>query len=139
MGIKSLTPYLFFNGNAAEAVAFYARQLGAEVVSLMRFGDHDKACPDADKDRVMHAHLRAGTVVLMVSDGPADQQMPAASNVHLTLDFEDEATMRRTFDALADGGTVKVPIHDTFWNAKFGTLIDRFGVSWMFNCDQPKA
>ncbi len=139
MGIKSLTPYLFFNGNAAEAVAFYERKLGATVGSLMRFGDHDHGCPDVQKDRVMHAHLQVGAVVLMMSDVPHDQELPATSNVHLTLDFDDEATMRHTFEALADGGTVEMAIHDTFWNAKFGTLRDRFGVSWMFNCDRPKA
>ena len=31
-----------------------------------------------------------------------------------------------------------MPLQDTFWGAHFGTLIDRFGIGWMFNYAIPK-
>jgi len=42
----------------------------------------------------------------------------------------------KLFAALAEGGTVIMPLEKTFWAERFGMLTDRFGVSWMVNCEQ---
>jgi PhnB protein len=78
----------------------------------------------------MHATLRVGTSNLMLSDGRCDGK-PLFNGFALSLDAADEAEAERLFTALADGGTVQMPLAKTFWSSKFGMVADRFGVGWM--------
>ena len=135
MSIKQLTPYLMFNGDAEKAIGLYEAALGAKTEHVQRFGEipGSKAAPET-KDRIIHALLRIGAGTLMMSDSDGSTQVRAGDNVQVCLDFDDPAEMKRKFDALGAGGKITVAIHDTFWGAKFGMLIDRFGVNWMFNC-----
>ena len=66
----------------------------------------------------------------MLSDGENDGK-PVFAGFSLSLDAADEAEAERLFAALADGGTVQMPLAKTFWSPKFGMVADRFGVSWM--------
>jgi PhnB protein len=135
MTIKQLNPYLSFEGTAGKAIELYERALGAQTESLQRFGDVPgvQACAE-DGGRVMHAVLRLGPAIVMISDSPPGVAVPAGDNVQVCLDFDDEQDMVEKFGALADGGKITMPLQDTFWGAKFGMLTDAYGISWMFNC-----
>lgn len=140
MSITKLNPYLNFNGTAAKAIELYERALGAKVEDVKRFGEMPGDAPSPDsKDRVMHAVLKLGDQVIMLSDGRSDMKIPTESNQHLCLDFDDADDMARKFEALAAGGKVTMPLADTFWGAKFGMLTDAYHIQWMFNCDAKKA
>lgn len=138
MGIKQLNPYLNFNGDGAKAVALYQSALGAEVVSLSRFGDAPGSnAPAETKDRVMHAVLKLGNAgTFMLSDIHPGMPHTPGTNAYVCLDFDDASDMSTKFEALAVGGQVTMPLEDTFWGAKFGMLVDAFGVRWMFNCEK---
>ncbi len=134
MSIQAATPYLMLNGKTAQAVALYQRALGAKVETMQRFGDVNGSCPDALKDRVMHAALRVGSASLMMSDGPSsDAAPPDGGNVSVALEFNDAGAARRAFDALAASGTVIQPLFDAPWGALFGVVWDELGIPWMFN------
>lgn len=143
MSIKKLNPYLNFDGKAEQAIAFYQGALGAKISgTVMRFGDGPaEAGPVApeNKNRVMHASLEIGGGTIMLSDTMPGMPTMAGSNTHVMLDFEDDADAARKFDALAAGGRVGMPFQDAFWGAKFGMLVDQFGISWMFNCEMKKS
>jgi PhnB protein len=133
MAIKSLNPYINFDGTAARAIALYDRILGAHTVNVARAGDTPGMNVPADqKDRIMHAVLMLDGLPLMLSD--AATNVSTGSNVHVSLDFTDLDEMTQKFAALAEGGAVNVPLQDTFWGAKFGMLTDSVGVRWIFNC-----
>jgi PhnB protein len=127
-------PYLFFDGNCEEALAFYRRALGAEDVMMLRWKD----CPDpaagspgsANADKIMHARFRIGGSEVMASDGNC-QGRPKFDGFALSLTAPDEAEAERLFDALAEGGQVRMPLGQTFFSPRFGMVADRFGVSWM--------
>ncbi|KYF65792.1 VOC family protein [Sorangium cellulosum] len=138
MSIKSLNPYLLFDGTADKAIKFYESALGAKSDGPpMRFGDipGDNPAPE-HKDRIMHATMRVGGGVIMISDTMPGMPTPAEGNTEVCLHFDDAADMARVFDALAEGGKVTMPLQDTFWGAKFGSLTDAFGTRWMFNCQK---
>jgi PhnB protein len=140
MAIRKLNPYLNFNGTAAKAIQLYESALGARTENRMTFGDMpDAKVAPGDKDRVMHALLRIGEGVVMISDTMPNTPTKTEGNIHVTLDFDDAAEMARRFDALAVGGTVTMPLTDTFWGARFGMLRDAFGIQWMFNCEIRKT
>jgi PhnB protein len=140
MSIKSLNPYLNFDGRAAEAIAHYERALGAKTGMVMRFGEvQGMPVAPENRDRVMHATLTMGGGTIMVSDGPPGAPVAAGDTTQVALHFADDlADMDRKFTALAEGGQVTMPLTDTFWGARFGTLVDRFGIRWMFNGELPK-
>ena len=140
MAIKKLNPYLNFDGTADQAIKLYEKALGAKAEGIMRFGDVPdvKSSPE-HKNRVMHALLRLGEGVIMLSDTMPGQPAPAGGNVHVTLDFDDPVDMGRRFEALSTGGKITMPLNDTFWGARFGMLTDAYGINWMFNCEIKKA
>ena len=139
MSIRKLNPYLNFNGTAAKAIKLYESALGATVENVMPWTDMPGQPPNPEtKDRLMHAVLRIGEGVVMLSDSPPGVPGAVGTNMHVMLDFDDAADMARKFDALSAGGKVTMPLQDTFWGAKFGMLTDAHGVSWMFNCETRK-
>jgi PhnB protein len=140
MSIRTLNPYLNFNGDAEKAIKLYESVLGAQTENLSYFGDvPGMNTPAEHKGRVIHALLRIGGGIVMVSDTMPAHPTEIGGNVHVALDFDDAADMSQKFDALAAGGKVTMPVQDTFWGAKFGMLTDAYGVRWMFNCDIKKS
>lgn len=138
MAIKSATPYLILNGRAKQAIALYKEALGAEVAGLQHFGDVDQSCPEARKDLVMHAELRFGETVLMLSDGPGEGPVPTTGAVQVALALDDPKQLRRVFEVLAKSGkTIEAPM-DAPWGDVFGALADPFGVGWMLTAPQAR-
>jgi PhnB protein len=133
-----LEPYLHLNGRCEEALKFYATVFGGEIVYLGRYEGSPVAAdvPDDYKQKVMHASFESPALKFMASD-PFPGHERAAGNVTLSLATNDPAEAERVFNALADGGTVGMPLGETFWAARFGMLVDRFGISWMMNCGRP--
>ncbi len=133
--IRATQPYLNFNGDAADAIELYTSALGAEVVSIMRWGDMPNAdFPPEVAKRVMHVELKIGEGVVMASDVPPDQKVEVGSTTSVMLQFTEPGEIDGKFDALAKGGQVLMPVENTFWNARYGMLVDRFGIRWQFHC-----
>ena len=119
-------PYLYFNGRCEEAVAFYARALGARVALLTRFKDlPGMEPPPGAADKVAHADLRIGETTLLASDGGQGDR-----GFSLTLSAESDAEAERLFAALGEEGEVRLPIAPTPFASRFGMVEDRFGVLW---------
>jgi len=134
---STVTPYLNFNGDCREAIAFYASLFGGPV-DMMTYGE-SPACdemPPGTSDYVMHAQLTAGSLFLMASDVPPGMyQKPVGVSVALAVDSVEEA--ERVYKALAEGGEVQMPLEETFWAQRFAMVADRFGTPWMINCLKP--
>jgi PhnB protein len=130
-----IQPYLFFEGRAEEAIAFYRQALGAEVQMLMRFKESPEPpppgmVPPGSENKVMHASFRIGDATVMASDGNCGGR-PNFQGFALSLDARDAAEAERWFTALTDGGHVRMALAKTFFSPKFGMVEDRFGVTWM--------
>src|SRR5712691_11143349 len=125
-------PYLFFDGRCEEALEFYRRTLGAEVLALMRSKDSPDPTmiiPGAE-DKVIHAMFRIGESTLLASDGRC-QGAPSFQGFALSLTVSSETEAERRFATLGEGGQVLMPLMKTFFSPSFGMVADRFGVSWM--------
>ena len=135
-----LNPYLTFQGRCREAFEYYARVLNGTVEDIFTFANTPMAeeVPPEWHTKVMHASLRVGDQALMGSDAPPGSHEPM-SGFSVSLQVADPHEAERVFHALADGGTVRMPIQETFWALRFGMCVDRFGVPWMVNCDRPEA
>ena len=131
--------YLTFDGKAAEALDFYARVLGGKILFSMKYGESPMASqtPPEAKDRLMHATLEARGHQLMASDAPPGVPFEGHKGFALSVQESDAKAGEQLFNALADGGQVTMAYGATFWAAGFGMLIDRFGVPWMVNVENP--
>ncbi|MEO7499663.1 MAG: VOC family protein [Casimicrobiaceae bacterium] len=138
-----LDPYLFFDGNCAEAMRFYERTLGGKIEMMMKYKDAPPGTPTPPGagDRIMHARLvfGDGARVLMASDAMAGHPYDKMQGFSLSWNCPDVADARRVFDALAQGGEVRMPLDKTFWAEAFGMLVDKYGTPWMVGCEAPKA
>jgi PhnB protein len=133
-----LVPYLYFEGNAEEALNFYTEALGGEIVSMQRYGDAPMPSGEDQKQKVMHATFSFDGNLVMASDVFEKQPLTIGQNVQLSLDVDSTEKLESVFNKMAEGGTVTMALQDTFWGARFGMLKDKFGVLWMFNHDIKK-
>ena len=133
-----LQPYLYFNGDCETAFRYYERCLGGKIESMLTHAGTpaEQHVPAEWRSKILHARLVVGDAVLMASDAPPGHyRKPQGFSV--SIQIKDTARAEGIFRALADGGTVTMPFAETFWAARFGMLVDKFGTPWMVNCDRP--
>ncbi len=133
-----LNAYLFFNGQCEAAFKFYEKVLGGKIEAIHTHEGTPAAehVPPDWRKKILHASLRVDDHRLMGSDAPPDQYKKP-EGFSLSINVKDPAEAERLFNALAENGTVNMPLQQTFWAARFGMLVDQFGTPWMINCEQP--
>ena len=135
--MTALNPYLSFDGNAEEAMNFYAGAFGTSVATVMRWGENPQCegMSDADKNKVMHTALPVGNSVIMASDFVAmpGMEYKAGTNFAVAIGPETREEADRLFAALSAGGKVTCPMMEMFWGGYFGSFTDKFGVAWLIN------
>jgi len=141
-----INPYLYFRGNTQEVFNFYKSVFGGEFATVMRYGEMpgcdempaDKQVSEADKEKIMHIALPIGNGdVLMGTDALEQfgQKWAEGTNFSLSIGAESKEEAERLFNGLSEGGKVKMPLADSFWNSYFGMFEDKFGIQWMVNYD----
>ncbi len=126
-----LEAYLFFPGNTEEAMNYYQNILGG-TLSITRRGDVDPTASEDEKHLVINAALDTGTFTLRASDRD-DATNEVQTRIELTIIGTDEGDLRKIFDSLGEGSTVKAQLEKMFWGDIFGGLIDKFGIGWQVN------
>jgi PhnB protein len=131
-----MTPYLSFNGQCEAAFQFYVQCLGARLPEIFRYGGSPMAAqvPADWQDKVMHGSLTVGEQVLMGGDVLLDQY-EEPKGFSLSLQIKDTSEAERIFQELGRDGRIVMPLEKTFWAARFGMLVDRFGIPWLINCE----
>lgn len=131
-----VNPYLTFNGQCEAAFKFYEQVLNGKIIFSMTHGQSPMAAsvgPDW-QGKIMHTTLAVGDRLIQGSDAPgAHFSKPAGFSLSITT--KDPAEAERLFNALAENGTVKMPLQKTFWAERFGMFIDQFDIPWMINCE----
>src|SRR5262245_49763520 len=106
--MKAFNPYLTFDGNAREAMTFYANAFGAEL-SVQTFGDVKMAQQPGSENRVVHARFGTGSAVLMASDTMPGMPFTQGNNFQVNVDRESEAEVENLYTALGEGGKATMP------------------------------
>jgi len=132
-----MNPYLYFDGDCEDAFKFYEKVLGAKIVTMMTHEGTPAAehVPAQWRSKIIHARLTIGDQALMASDAPPEHYKKQGG-FSLNIGTNDPAEADGIFHALAENGTVTMPIAETFWALRFGMLVDRFGIPWMVNCEK---
>lgn len=127
--------YLTFDGDCAEAMRFYQRTLGGKL-DVMTNGNSPLAgnMPPGTADRVLHACLTLpGGGMLMASDAMPGMPYEGRKGFGLALTYPSVAEATKVFSDLSAGGSVDMPLEESFWAKIFGSATDRFGTCWLIN------
>lgn len=131
-----LTSYLTFKDNARQAMQRYQEIFGGQL-EMVSMPEVMPGLGDEHAELVGHAYLAADGIEIMASDSAPGQDFTPPAGFSLALSGEDEAVLRGYWDALADGGTVMMPMEKAPWGDIFGMCQDRFGITWGVNVTQP--
>jgi len=126
-----LYSHLNFGGNCEAAFLFYEKQLGGKITAMLKQGQLPTQydVPQGMEKAVVHARMNVADVELIGNDVPSNYFQPIRSSyLYLTLDSTESAD--KTWNVLAEGGEVTMPIAETFFATRFGQLRDKFGVLW---------
>ena len=142
--MAKMNAYLNFDGKAEEAFQFYKSIFGGEFTGIHRIGDAP-GCENLsaeEKNRIMHIGLPIDeNTTLMASDiiPSAGHVLKVGNNVHLSLHLTSRDEADRLFKGLSDGGSVEMPLQETFWGAYYGNFQDKYGIHWMVNMELEPA
>ena len=127
---------LSFKGNCEAAFKFYEQHLGGQPGPIFRYAGSPMAdsVPEEWGDKIMHGSIVVGDLLLMGSD-VLMKQYEEPKGFSLSLQMSDTAEAERIYNALVPNGTVLMPLEKTFWAARFGSVVDRFGIPWQINCE----
>lgn len=128
-----LTPYFNMEGNAREAIQFYEQAIGAEVLTILTYGEMPEmpnTFTDELKNLVAHAKIRVGETELMFSDAPSGSSIPKGKQVTICITTNDVEQSKRFFEALRQDGQVNMPFGEESFSPGFGDVTDKFGVTF---------
>ncbi len=127
-------PYISFNGNCEEAVNFYQTVIGGKINSI-RYSELPKeetaVISDQWKDKIMHCSLtfEDGNAIYF-GDAWENDPVRFGSNSTIHLEVGNEKDVYDFVEKLSEEGVISMPAAKTFWNSVYGSLVDKFGISW---------
>ena len=139
--VKSINPYLNFQGECEEAFKLYKSVFGGEFTMLQKFSEAPKEAgmPPMKGDGILHVTLKFGDNILIGSDAPIEMvKIKEGNNFNVSITAESEKEVDKIFNGLSKGGKVGMKLGKTFWGAYFGMCTDKFGINWMVSYEYPK-
>lgn len=144
--MAAINPYLIFDGNCEEAFLFYKSVFGGEFPYVGRFSEVPSAegmsVSEKEANKIMHITLPISKeTVLMGSDAPESygEKTIFGTNISISINTDSKEEADTIFNGLSAGGTVEMPMNQTFWGAYFGMFTDKFKIKWMVNFDEKPA
>jgi PhnB protein len=140
--MTTVNVYLTFNGNCEEAFNFYKSVFGGEFGWLSRFKDMPpqggKLLPAGDAEKIMHVSLPISKETSLMGSDTGGEWAPSfkpGNNFSISINSDSKADADKFFSKLSAGGSVSMPMADTFWGSYFGMFTDKFGINWMVSYD----
>ena len=132
-----ITPYLIFNGEATEAITFYANAFQSNDTSIMTFGEApenpEHPIPIDAKNRVMHGYVSVAGEKIMFSDTFSDAPASIGNNITLAIISNGKEFMRQAFTNLSKEGDILMDLQETFLNPLYGSIRDKYDIEWQFS------
>ena len=129
-----VNPYIAFKGNCRDAIEFYKSALDAEVL-FVQTGGESPMSDMGPAQNIMHCTIKVGSSTIMMCDEPRPDAPLGGGSISLAIGLNDPKRARQIFGNLSKEGSVVMPLGKTYWAEVFGVLTDRFGITWMVNCE----
>jgi predicted 3-demethylubiquinone-9 3-methyltransferase (glyoxalase superfamily) len=130
-GLRSVQPFLMFQGNAEAAMSFYVSLFPhSRITDIARYPPGDE-----NAEKVVKATFTLGNQSVMCIDSPVKHDFTFTPAFSFFVDCESEEQIRKLFAALSAEGAVLMPLDNYGFSKLFGWMNDRFGVSWQLNLE----
>ncbi len=131
--MRSVSPYLYFDGNTEEAFMFYQAVFGGEL-SILRysdFGENEMGVSPENMNMIAHASVPlCGEQILMGTD-TLDENFVKGTNSYIAIEADTDVEAKELFSKLSEDGNVVMELQEEMWAELYGVVVDRFGVQWM--------
>jgi len=130
-----IRPYLSFKGECEEAIRLYERAFKSEVSEIMRFGDmpqdpeNQMQIPDSQKNWILQAMLPFGNNFMRMSDSIGEFNDSTTDKIGIVVETSVDI-VKNAFAILAEEGSVKMPLQETFFSPAYGIVYDKYGIMW---------
>jgi len=139
--MRTINPWINFNGNAEEAFVFYKSVFGGEFTKIIRFKDlasSEFPVPDNEANKLMYIALPIGKNNLLIANDVPEfmgrvNENENRSKISVSAETREEAD--NVFNALSAGGEIEGPIGDGPWGTYAGMFRDKYGIEWIVEFD----
>ncbi|MFD0794859.1 VOC family protein [Mucilaginibacter litoreus] len=139
--MRTINPWINFNGNAEEAFTFYKSVFGGEFTKIVRFKDlasDEFQVPENEADKIMHIALPVGKYNILVANDVPEfmgrvNENENRSKIYVVAESREEAD--QIFNGLSAGGAVEGPIGVSPWGTYAGMFRDKYGIEWIVEFD----
>jgi PhnB protein len=136
-----VNPYVNFKGNCRQAVNYYSEIFGTEKPQIMAFEEMPadpsfSPMPDDVKTLVAHASININGNIIMFSDVTPNMPLIVGNNISIMISSKDPEEIRGFYNKMKVGSVIRMELQETFWAKCYGSLTDKFGIVWQFNCDK---
>lgn len=133
-------PYLSFEGNGEEAIEYYKKVFDAEIIYMMRYSEAEQMPVSEDyKNKLLHAQLKIGNNLIYISDAMENEKITFGNHIDVNINFDDPETLEKVYAYFEkEAKVIHMELQDTFWQAKFASLVDKFGIGWSLNYSYPE-
>jgi len=139
--MRTINPWINFNGNAEEAFTFYRSVFGGEFTKIIRFKELASAeftVPEKEANKIMTIALPIGKHnVLMANDVPEfmGRVSESENRSKIVVSAESREEADQIFNGLSAGGDIEGPIGDSPWGTYAGMFRDKYGIEWIVDFD----
>ena len=139
--MRTINPWINFNGNAEEAFTFYKSVFGGEFGKIIRFSDLASPgfpIPENDANKIMRIALPVGKHNMLIANDVPEFMGPTNENENrskILVSAESREEADKIFDGLSAGGEIEGPIGDTPWGTYAGMFRDKYGIEWIIEFD----
>ncbi len=139
--MRTINPWINFNGNAEEAFTFYKSVFGGDFTKIIRFKDlssPESPVPENETNKIMTIVLPIGKHNMLVANDVPElmgrvNESENRSKILISAETREEA--HKIFNGLSAGGDIEGPIGDSPWGTYAGMFRDKYGIEWMVEFD----
>ncbi|MGE6258277.1 VOC family protein [Heyndrickxia sporothermodurans] len=128
--MKRIVPHITIE-NCKEAIEYYAMTLNGEIQrtqladGIEMFKGHE--------GKYIHSELHFPNGFALYFNDVFGNVPVKGNNIEIGLELESEEEINKIYEALAKDGQVKMELQNTFWNATYGKVTDKYGITWELN------
>jgi len=139
--MRTINPWINFNGNAEEAFTFYKSVFGGDFTKIIRFKDLSSAefpVEEKDGNKIMTIVLPIGKHNVLIANDVPDFMGPVSENENrskISISAESREEAEKLFNGLSAGGEIEGPIGESPWGTYAGMFRDKYGIEWIVEFD----
>ena len=140
--MRTINPWINFNGNAEEAFTFYRSVFGGEFTKVTRFKDlsgPEFEVPEDEANKIMYIGLPLGKNNVLIANDVPGFLGPVSENENrskISISAESREEADQLFNELSAGGNIEGPMGDGPWGSYAGMFRDKYGIEWIVEFEE---